>query len=159
MAEKRQRVKFPWDLYWENKTYKLKWSISLEFCLFIERFHSRVQHLCKFIGTKESVYIRKEFNSHRIGLVHQYGHRDVMWKRSIHDSIIVENDFKSNYLEYSTVDKEGSEKLLARKSFFLENTLLGRSCSSKNDADSITARQTGTICPIQGQLMTLQMAL
>ena len=24
---KRQRVKFPWDLYWENKTYKLKRSI------------------------------------------------------------------------------------------------------------------------------------
>jgi len=23
----------------------------------IERFHSRGQHLCKFIGTKESVYI------------------------------------------------------------------------------------------------------
>ena len=32
----------------------------------IDRFHSRGQHLCKFIGTKESVYIRKEFNSHRI---------------------------------------------------------------------------------------------
>ena len=30
-------------------------------------FHSRGQHLCKFIGTKESVYIRKEFNSHRTG--------------------------------------------------------------------------------------------
>jgi len=28
---------------------------------------------CKFIGTKGSVYIRKEFNSHRIGLVHQDG--------------------------------------------------------------------------------------
>ena len=31
-------------------------------------FHSRGQHLCKFIGTKESLYIRKEFNSHRTGL-------------------------------------------------------------------------------------------
>ena len=30
----------------------------------MECFHSRGQHLCKFIGTKESVYIRKEFNSH-----------------------------------------------------------------------------------------------
>ena len=60
----------------------------------IDRFHSRGQHLCKFIGTKESVYIRKEFNSHRIGLghqhgcrfivlEHQHGRRDVMWKRSI----------------------------------------------------------------------------
>ena len=48
-----------------------------------ERFHSRDQRLCKFLGTKESVYIRKEFNSHRIGLEHQYGGRDVMRKRSI----------------------------------------------------------------------------
>ena len=31
--------------------------------LVIERFHSGVQHLCKFIGTKERVYIRKEFSS------------------------------------------------------------------------------------------------
>ena len=55
----------------------------------IERFHSRGQHLCRFIGTKESVCIRKEFNSRRIDLEHkhgrrffvlghQYGHRDVM---------------------------------------------------------------------------------
>ena len=28
----------------------------------IECFHSRGQHLCKFIGTKESVCIKKEFN-------------------------------------------------------------------------------------------------
>ena len=59
-----------------------------------ERFHSRGQHLFIFIGTKESVYIRKEFNSHRTGLGHQhgrrfivlerqYGRRDVMWKYSI----------------------------------------------------------------------------
>ena len=60
----------------------------------IERFHSRGQHLCKFIGTKESVCIRKEFNSQRTGLGHQHGRRfivlghqdgrrDVMWKHSI----------------------------------------------------------------------------
>ena len=59
----------------------------------IERFHSRGQLTCKFIETKGSVYIRKEFNSHRTGLVHQhgrrfivlehqYGCRDVTWKRS-----------------------------------------------------------------------------
>ena len=47
-----------------------------------------------FIETKESVYVREEFKSHRISLVdqhgcrfivleHQYGCRDVMWKRSI----------------------------------------------------------------------------
>ena len=34
----------------------------------IECFHSRGQHLCKFIRTKKSVCIRKEFNSQRIGL-------------------------------------------------------------------------------------------
>ena len=37
--------------------------------------YSRGQQLCKFIGTKESVYLRKEFNSHRIGLEHQDVHR------------------------------------------------------------------------------------
>ena len=60
----------------------------------MERFHSRGQHTCKFTETKGSVYIRKEFNSQRIGLVHQhgrrfivlehqYGGRDVIWKHSI----------------------------------------------------------------------------
>ena len=45
---------------------------------FIECFHSRGQHLCKFMGTKKSVYIRKEFNSHRIGLGHQHGRRFIV---------------------------------------------------------------------------------
>ena len=60
----------------------------------IERFHSRGHHLCKFIGTKESICKRKEFNSHGTGLGHQHGRRfivlghqcgrrDVMWKHSI----------------------------------------------------------------------------
>ena len=66
----------------------------------IECFHSRGQHLCKFIGTKENVYIRKEFISHRTGLGHQhgrrfivwgyqYGRRDVMWKHSLPMSELV----------------------------------------------------------------------
>ena len=38
-----------------------------------ERFLTRGQHPCKFIGTKESVYIGMEFNFRRIGLVHQHG--------------------------------------------------------------------------------------
>ena len=33
----------------------------------MEPLHSGGQHLCKFIETKESVYITKEFNSHRFG--------------------------------------------------------------------------------------------
>ena len=49
----------------------------------IERFHSRDQHLCKFIGTRESIYKRKEINSHRTGLEHQCGRCDFMQKRSI----------------------------------------------------------------------------
>ena len=44
----------------------------------IERFHSRGQHLCKFIETKESVCIGKEFNYQRIGLGHQHGHRFIV---------------------------------------------------------------------------------
>ena len=44
-----------------------------------ECFHSHGQHLCKFIGTKESVCIRKEVNSHRIGLGHQHCHRFIFW--------------------------------------------------------------------------------
>ena len=39
----------------------------------VERFYSRGQQLCKFIGTKESFYIRKRFNTKRIGLEHQHG--------------------------------------------------------------------------------------
>ena len=49
----------------------------------IDRVHSRGQHLCKFIRTKESAFIRKEFNSHIISLGHPYGCRDFMWKHSI----------------------------------------------------------------------------
>ena len=62
----------------------------------VERFHSRGRHLCKFIGTNESIYIRRRFISHRIVfehghhfivLEHQYGRCDVMWKRPIASSI------------------------------------------------------------------------
>ena len=44
----------------------------------IDRFHARGQHLCKFIGPKERVYIRKEFNSHKTGLEHQHGRRFIV---------------------------------------------------------------------------------
>ena len=43
----------------------------------IVRFQSRDQHLCKFIGAKESVYKRK-VNSHRTGLKHQHGRRFIV---------------------------------------------------------------------------------
>ena len=73
----------------------------------IECFHSHGQHLCKCIGTKESVCIRKEYNSHRTGLGHQHGRRfivlehqyglsDVMWKHSIDWGIYLFSLFTRN---------------------------------------------------------------
>ena len=44
----------------------------------MECFHSRGQHLCKFSKTKESICIRKEYNSQRIGLGHQHGCRFIV---------------------------------------------------------------------------------
>ena len=38
-------------------------------------------------GTKESVYIRKGINSHRIGLEHQYGRRDVKYARAVKQKV------------------------------------------------------------------------
>ena len=66
----------------------------------MECFHSRGQHQRKFTETKESVCIWKKFNSQRIGsghqhgrrfivLGHQYGGRDVMWKHSIREMLIM----------------------------------------------------------------------
>lgn len=45
--------------------------------------HTRGQQLCKFIETKETVYVTKESKPHRTSLGQQYGGRDLMWKRSI----------------------------------------------------------------------------
>ena len=58
-------------------------------CLsFIECFHSRGQHLCKFMGIDESVCIRKESTSQKIGLGHQHDRRFIVlghqWKTSQH---------------------------------------------------------------------------
>ena len=61
----------------------LFYDVSNYLCVSCKKYDWRDQHLCKFIGTKESVYIRKEFNSHRTSLGHQHGRRDVMCKRSI----------------------------------------------------------------------------
>ena len=44
----------------------------------IECLHSLDQYLCKFIGTKESLCIRKEFTSQRICLGHQHGRRFIV---------------------------------------------------------------------------------
>ena len=81
--------------------------------LLIECFHSHDQHLCKFIETKESVCIRKEFNSQRTGLGHQhgrrfivlghqYGHRDVMWKHSIPHVVVIFSEISENVIPFAT---------------------------------------------------------
>ena len=50
----------------------------------IERFHSRDQYLCKFMRTKESVYISKQSNSYgRICLEHQNGRRLIVFRTPI----------------------------------------------------------------------------
>ena len=46
-------------------------TLALKFLSIAERFHSRDQQLCKFIGTRGSVNVRKESNSYRIGSGHQ----------------------------------------------------------------------------------------
>ena len=102
----------------------------------IECFHSRGQHLCKFIATKGSVCIRNEFNSHRIGLGHQhgrrlivlghqYGRRDVMWKHSI-----VHHSFKA----ILTQDTKRTSAYLLQTTIFTKNpsqsVLVHRICSN-----------------------------
>ena len=52
---------------------------NLQFSLqTVRTCYSRGQHLCRFMGTKESVYIRKEFNSHRTGLGNKHGRRFIV---------------------------------------------------------------------------------
>ena len=60
---------------WEEVKDGNQFQLTAPLALKIERFHSRGQHLYKFIGTKESVYKRKEFNPHEICLQNQHGHR------------------------------------------------------------------------------------
>ena len=89
-------LKVPYVLWGDN-------DVSLDWWYRV--FHSRGQHLCKFIKTKESVCIRKEFNSQRTGLGHQHGRRDVIWKHSIILSFMTNFQEKRNWLEFSTREK------------------------------------------------------
>ena len=50
---KRQRVKFPWDLYWENKAYKLKRSIPSRRSLPIpDDSRDELQRTCKSLSRR-----------------------------------------------------------------------------------------------------------
>ena len=65
--------------------------------MFVERCHSRGQHLCKFMGTQESVYMRKEFNflrtdgnffpnsacSHWLLRVHMTSHNETLSRKNL----------------------------------------------------------------------------
>ena len=57
-----------------------QYNFWLLFEVLIERFLSRGQHLCKFIGTKESV--STWFKSHKTGLEHQYGRRSALFRNT-----------------------------------------------------------------------------
>ena len=68
------------------------------------------------MGTKESVYIRKEINSHRIGLEHQHGRR----------FLVLEHQYDRRDVMWNTVDNEVSA--LARLNFY-EILLIGQETS------------------------------
>ena len=66
---------YGWHVAWSLVGQLLpSWYISGNALLYIiERFDSRGKQLRKFIGANGSGYIRKKFNSQRIGLEHQHG--------------------------------------------------------------------------------------
>ena len=78
-----------------------------------ECFHSRGQQVCKFIATKDSVYIRKEFNSQRTGLGHQHGGGDVKWKGPIRISKLVPRVL----CERKTLDNNDLNQVVASSGF------------------------------------------
>ena len=66
-------------------------------------FHWRGNHLSIFIGTKESIYIRKKSNSHIIIVGHQHGRRPAIWKTNM---VAVTSHVKTLYLE-KQIDQKG----------------------------------------------------
>ena len=66
----------------------------------------------QILETKESVCIRKEFNSQGIGLGHQYGRRDVMWKHSIKTLFLF---YMLLPLMEDRVEKQSVQSLLRKK--------------------------------------------
>ena len=58
----------------------------------IGRFLSSDQQLCKFLGTKESFYMRKQFNHDRPFLVDQHGRRSIILYTNMAAVTSCEND-------------------------------------------------------------------
>ena len=83
--------------------------------------------MLRTIGTRHCPFLHTEYSlpvsSRPPRELFFLSHNDVIsidFRLFIHDSIIVKNDIKSKYPEeYSTIDKEGCEKLLVKKSCFV----------------------------------------
>ena len=88
----RHLLQMPWHLVYHSVTPYNSAASRDVFLIhkisYIECFHSRGQHLCKFIGTKEKCSTPRglvwdlghQHGRRFIVLGHQYGRRDVMWK-------------------------------------------------------------------------------
>ena len=75
-------------------------------------FHSRGNHISIFIGTKESIYIRKKSNSHIIIVEHQHGRRPAIWKTNM---VAVTLHVKTFYLEKQIDQKSPARTTLPRR--------------------------------------------
>ena len=75
-------------------------------------FHSRGNHLSIFIGTKESIYVRKKSNSHIIIVEHQHGRRPAIWKTNM---VAVTSHVKTFYLEKQIDQKSPARTTLPRR--------------------------------------------
>ena len=87
----------------------------------IKRVQSRVQQPCKFTGTKESLYIRKELNSHRTGrftvLGHQHGCNDVIGHFRVPLCLCFKTSLRTNLLFKSEFDLPENEWTVYRPLF------------------------------------------
>ena len=54
-------------------------------------------HVCKVIGTKESIYIRIEFKYHRIGLEYQHGRRFIVLEHQYRHRDVMETLYSSEF--------------------------------------------------------------
>ena len=110
------------------------------------------------MGTKESVYIRKEINSHKIGLEHQhgrrfivlehqYGCRDVMWKRSRSNRVTRNALATSNNEAYGQANGRQSFRIVLLYLDKGRNFFIGRfhtRADYLSDGCPVDSRHTGT---------------
>ena len=69
----------------------------------VECSHSCGEHLWKFIVMNKSIYIRRELNIHRIGLVHQHsGIAEVSLSWKITMAVVRSCEYSLYLLQYQT---------------------------------------------------------